>query len=291
MLVNFFRIAVICLLGIALVPAQAETRKKRLADESMNPLSTLITLPFENNTYFNNGPSKTTANVLNIKPIYPIDLIDLNIKLAGWNLINRFTIPIVYTEGQEQEVLEQINLGGSVPGSFGVGSAFGLADITYQGFLTRSQARGTFNWGVGAALVFPTGTEDRFTSEKWSGGPAIVGVNNTRKWFLGLIMQNVWDFAGDEEAADVNSFQLQYTINYKMGNGYYITSAPIITANWEAESGNQWAVPFGAGLGRVFKLGDQAIAVDVGGYYYVERPQYHPNWYAQILVNFLFPKR
>jgi hypothetical protein len=289
-LANLTRIAVICLLGVALVPVQAETKKKRLADESMNPLSTLISLPFENNTFLNVGPSESIANVLNIKPIYPINLIDLNVGLADWNLINRFTIPIVYTEGQEEDVLERINLGGSVPGSFGVGSAFGLADITYQGFLTPSQSRGTFSWGVGMGLVIPTATEDRFASDKWSGGPAIVGVNNTRKWFLGLIAQNVWDFAGDDDAADVNSFSLQYTVNYKMGNGYYITSSPLITANWEAESGNQWAVPFGGGVGRLMKFGEQAVAIDVGAYYYVERPQYNPNWYVQILVNFLFPK-
>ena len=95
---------------------------------------------------------------------------------------------------------------------------------------------------------------------------------------------------GDDAAADVNSFQLQYTINYKLGNGYYITSSPLITANWEAESGNQWAVPFGGGLGRMFKVDNQAVAVDVGAYYYAERPEYHPDWYVQILVNFLFPK-
>lgn len=281
----------ILLLGLVLMPVQAETKKKRLADESMNPLSTMISLPFENNTFFNVGPSESIANVLNIKPIYPINLVDLNVKLADWNIINRFTIPIVYTEGQDQEVLERINWGGSVPGSFGVGSAFGLADITYQGFLTPSQSRGTFSWGVGMGLVIPTATEDRFASDKWSAGPAIVGVNNTRKWFLGLIVQNVWDVAGDDDAADVNSFSLQYTVNYKFGNGYYLTSSPLVTANWEAESGNQWAVPFGGGLGKIIKFGNQAVAIDVGAYYYVERPQYHPNWYAQILVNFLFPKR
>lgn len=287
---NHNLIVAICLLGLMLIPVQAETKKKGLADESMNPLSTLISLPFENNTFLNIGPSESTANVLNIKPIYPINLIDLNVNLADWNLINRFTIPIVWSEGQEVDDLSRINWGGSVPGSVGTGSAFGLADITYQGFLTPSQSRGSVSWGVGAALVFPTATEDRFGSDKWSAGPAVVAVNNTRKWFLGLIAQNVWDFAGDDDAADINSFSLQYTVNYKLGDGYYLTTSPLITANWEAESGNQWAVPFGGGVGRVVRFGEQPAAIDVGAYYYAERPEYHPNWYAQILFNFLFPK-
>ena len=269
----------------------AESKKSDLASESMNPLSTLISLPFENNTYLNVGPSKSTANVFNVKPIYPMNLKLIDDELREWNLINRFTIPVIWSEGQEQAVLDQINLGGSAPGSFGVGSAFGLGDITYQGFLTPSVSRRRMNWGIGGALVMPVATEDRFSSDKWSAGPAVVAVNNTKTWFLGLIAQNVWSFAGNSGAADVNSFSLQYTINYKIGKGYYLTTAPVITANWEAESSNRWAVPFGGGVGRVFKIDDQPVALDFGGYYYTERPQYHPDWYIQVLLNFLFPKK
>jgi hypothetical protein len=74
-----------------------------------------------------------------------------------------------------------------------------------------------------------------------------------------LITQNVWSFVGDSEAEDVNSFSLQYTVNYKLGNGYYLTSAPVITASWESEPGNRWAIPFGGGVGRVMKLGGQPV--------------------------------
>lgn len=272
------------------VPVEAETRKSDLASESMNPLSTLISLPFENNTYLNVGPSRSTANIFNIKPIYPMNLGVVDDDLREWNLINRFTIPVIWTEGQDQVVLDQINLGGSAPGSFGVGSAFGLGDITYQGFITPRVSRRRMNWGIGGALVIPTATEERFSSNKWSAGPAIVAVNITPKWFLGLITQNVWSFAGNSDAADVNSFSLQYTVNYKFGQGYYLTTAPVITANWEAKSGNRWAIPFGGGIGRVFKINGQAVALDFGAYYYTERPQYHPDWYVQVLFNFLFPK-
>ena len=52
------------------------------AEESMNPLSTVISVPFENNTLFNIGPSESTSNVLNVKPIFPV-------SMGDWNLINR----------------------------------------------------------------------------------------------------------------------------------------------------------------------------------------------------------
>jgi len=126
--------------------ACAETEAD-IAEESMNPLSTVIAIPFENNTLFNLGPAESTANILNIKPIFPVDL-------GNWNLINRVTAPIVYTQGQDDIVDDDFNWGGANPGSFGLGSAFGLADITYQGFITPAKA-GEVAWGLGGSLVMP----------------------------------------------------------------------------------------------------------------------------------------
>ena len=263
-------------------PAYAEP-KADLSDESMNPLSTVISIPFENNTYFNVGPSESTVNVLNVKPVFPVNLGD-------WNLINRLTIPITYTEGQDEEVIGQFTAGIGNPGSFALGSAYGLADVTYQGFLTRAKS-GKIAWGLGGSLVLPTHTEDRFGSNKWSAGPAAVIFTTPGKWVLGGIAQNIWSFAGDSDAADVNVFSVQIAVNYKLKNRWYLTTAPLITANWEEDKDDRWTVPLGGGLGRIFKLeGKKALAIDVGAYYNVEAPRFANNWYSQILVNFLFPK-
>jgi len=34
-------------------------------------------------------------------------------------------------------------------------------------------------------------------------------------WVLGLIVENIWSFAGDSDAADVNMFSAQVAVNYK----------------------------------------------------------------------------
>jgi hypothetical protein len=254
-----------------------------LAEESMNPLSTVISVPFENNTLFNVGPSKSTVNILNVKPIFPVNLGD-------WNLINRITLPITYSEGQKGEVLGEFTTGIGNPGSFGLGSVYGLADVTYQGFLTPARS-GKIAWGLGGSLVLPTHTKDRFGSNKWSAGPAIVVFSTRDNWVLGAIAQNIWSFAGDSDASDVNVFSAQFTVNYKLKNRWYLTTAPLIVANWEVDKENRWTVPVGGGIGRLFKLeGKKAIAVDVGAYYNVETPRFANNWYSQILVNFLLPK-
>jgi hypothetical protein len=254
-----------------------------LTEESMNPLSTVISLPFENNTLFNLGPSNSTANVLNIKPIFPVNMGD-------WNLINRVIVPIAYAEGQDEIILDDYSWGNGNPGSFGIGSAFGLGDITYQGFITPGKS-GKLAYGLGGSIVLPTHTKDRFGSNKWSMGPAAVAFAPVGNWVLGGILQNIWSVSGDSDAADVNVFSAQLAINYKLKDGWYLTSSPLITANWESDKDNRWTVPLGGGVGRLFRLGGKAVAVDVGAYYNVESPRFANDWYSQVLVNFLFPKK
>jgi hypothetical protein len=269
---------------VAAHQAFAANKADELAAESMNPLSTMIAVPFESNVLLNVGPSESTAFVLNIKPVFPT-------RLGNWNLINRITAPIIYSEGQEFETATRIDWGGGNPASLGTGSAFGIGDITYQGFFTPGKSSGTTSWGLGGSIVFPTHSKARFGTDKWSVGPAVVVISQLKKWFLGMIAQNVWSVAGDSDAPDVNSFYIQPTVNYKLGNGYYLTSAPLITANWESEPGNRWAVPIGGGVGRLMRFSGQAVAIDAGAYYYIEHPEHNPDWYIQVLVNFLFPKR
>jgi len=35
----------------------------------------------------------------------------------------------------------------------------------------------------------------------------------------------------------------------------WLTSTPTITADWEADSGQQWIVPFGGGVGKLVRFG------------------------------------
>jgi hypothetical protein len=48
------------------------------------------------------------------------------------------------------------------------------------------------------------------------------------KW---VVANNIWSFAGNSRCPDVNQFLLQYFINYNMVHGWYLLSAPIITAD------------------------------------------------------------
>jgi len=280
--INTLIFAAVFMVGgsILTTAARAEDKgAKDLAKASQNPVSSLISVPFENNVNFNAGPGKGTNNVLSVKPVYPLGLTE------NWNLINRAIVPLIYLDEQEFDVPTPTG----VPLTVKLDDKFGLGDITYQGFISPAKP-GKFIWGVGPTVVFPTGTDDRLTSDKWSAGPAVVGLIMPGHWVLGALVSNVWSFAGDSDAADVNAFTGQYFINYNLPKGWYLTVAPTITANWKADRDNTWTVPFGGGFGRVFKIGKLPLKIKLAAYYNVVRPDFASNWTLQGAITFLFPK-
>jgi hypothetical protein len=102
---------------------------------------------------------------------------------------------------------------------------------------------------------------------------------------------NVWSYAGDSDASDVNFFSFQYFINYNFKSGWYLSSTPTITADWEADSDDRWKVPVGGGVGRLVKFGKQPVDLKLQGFYNVENPKGTADWSLQLQLKLLFPKK
>jgi hypothetical protein len=262
------RIFVVSLAGFVLLTTAGQAQEETdLAQQTQNPVADLISLPFQNNTNFGMGPNDRTQNVLNIQPVIPFNL------SASWNLITRTIAPII-----TQPDLSSTN-----------GSTTGLGDIVFTAFLSPAQS-GKVIWGVGPAIMLPVG-KDGLSTEKWGVGPSVVALTMSGPWVVGAIANNIWSVAGDENAADVNSMLIQYFVNYNLPNGWYLTSSPIITANWEATSGNKWVVPFGAGAGKVFRVGKLPINASAHAYYNVVTPDaFGADWTFRATLQLLFPK-
>ena len=256
----------------------AEQGAGDLAKASQNPIGNMISLPFQNNTSFGIGRNDAKSNSMLIQPVYPVSL------SPNWNLINRGIVPLNY----RQEIIP------------GTGSASGLGDISYTGFISPAKP-GNIIWGVGPAFVFPTAQEERFASNKWSAGAGVVILSMPGNWVLGMLVQNVWSVAGDDNAADVNQMLLQPIINYNFSKGWYFTSVPVITANWEAGRDNRWTVPVGGGFGRIMHWGEQAVDLQMQAFYNVEKPtplvgqglnldNQGQTWTLRLQLKLLFPK-
>lgn len=245
--------------------AQA-TEEETLAKESQNPVANIISVPFENNANFGVGPEDATVNTLNIKPVYPIQLGELN-------LINRFIVPLEYQEERFEDE----------------GSESGLGNITYQAFLSPA-APGALIWGMGPAFILPTNTDQRLGNDKWSAGPALVLLAKPDHWLFGTLVQHFWSFAGDSDENNVNLSSLQYFINYNFPSGWYLTSNPTMTANWDADSSDRYTVPVGGGVGKLVRFDEQPVDFKLQGFWNAEKPDGSADWTLQFQVKFLFPK-
>jgi hypothetical protein len=83
-----------------------------LREAAQNPIASLISIPFQNNTNFSVGPYHQTQNVLNIQPVMPFKLTD------DWNLITRWITPVVYQPRLSSQDGPEFGLGNIQPAFF-----------------------------------------------------------------------------------------------------------------------------------------------------------------------------
>jgi hypothetical protein len=193
---------------------------------------------------------------------------------ANWNLITRVIVPVVNQPS---------------PGTPSLGTS-GFGDVNPSFFLSPS--KGKLIWGAGPVFVLNTSTNHALGSGKWSAGPTFVALVQPGKWTVGALANNVWSFAGTKRESKVNSFLLQYFVNYNLSKGWYLGTSPIVTANWAASPGNVWVAPFGATAGRIMRMGKQPVNVQTGMFYNAVRPDQipFPHWSARFQIALLYPK-
>ena len=107
---------------------------------------------------------------------------------------------------------------------------------------------------------------------------------------MGGLVNNLWSFAGDNDRPNVNQMTMQPFVNYNFSGGWYLSSSPIITANWSAPSSETWTVPLGLGGGRVVRIGKQPVNMQLHYYKNIEKPTLGAEWTLRFQFQFLFPK-
>ena len=261
-------------LGDGLVPAPApaptlaqaaNAPAANLRQAAQNPIANLISVPFQNNTTFGVPPYDRTQNVLNIQPVIPVPLSD------DLLLVTRTILPFV-----------------AQPDAGGNGTIWGLGDLNPTFFFVP-KTESPITWGLGPTFVLPTATSTQTGLGKWSIGPAGVVVVTSGQWVYGGLANQILSFAGAESRPAVSQFLFQPFVNYNLAHGWYLTSSPIITANWNA-SGEKWTVPLGGGVGKLFKIGDQPVNTSLQLYWNAVTPDNAGDFTLRFQVQLLFPR-
>lgn len=250
-------------------PAAPEPSATDLAKKLQNPIGDLYSFPFQYNANLGVGPNNGTQGILNIQPVVPIHLNE------DWNVITRTILPLVWNPSFQPN-------GDTVP--------FGSAPVTFSAFLSPAKVNDGWLWGVGPVVQVPTASDRSLGSTVWGGGPTAVLVYMSGPWVAGGLVNNVWSFGGRSGRGGTryNTFLMQPFVNYNFGEGWYVGSSPLITANWLERGSDAWTVPVGANVGRVIRLGRLPINLSVGAYYNVVRPDDGATWQLRTQVTLIF---
>lgn len=257
-----------------LTPAQREALQQAIIKISQNPVGNIAIIPFQNNFNYGVGPYTRFQYNLNIQPVVPFEL---NPNLS---LIARTIIPVIDQPSFAPPAV--------CAGPSGCGSTFGIGDIQEQLYFGPKTKPGALIWGAGPIFQFPSASPGVLGAGKWAAGPAAAALIMPGHIVTGILVTQLWSFAGQANRPNVDAGLFQPFFNYNLKNGWAISTAPIITVNWSAAQ-NKWAVPLGGGVSRTFKLGDQLMSLSALYYTYITRPIANPQTNLKISWSLLYP--
>ena len=248
-------------------PKPAAEDPAAIAKKLANPIGALISVPFQNNMDIDIGDYNGSRNTLNFQPIIPFNL------SAKYSLITRYIVPIIAQYDITGEDTRQS----------------GLSDALVSAWVSNKVVKNGWIWGIGAAFLIPTATNELLGTEKFGAGPTVILLRQANGWTTGILANQIWSLAGDETRTDVNQMYLQpfITYNWKSGSGLTVNSE--ITQNWEGSTTNAY---INIMAGALTKFGKQLVQFQVGPRIQVAAPEGSKSPFGvRTAAIFVFPKK
>lgn len=237
-----------------------------LAKKLSNPIASLISVPFQNNTDVGIGAYNGSKNTLNFQPVIPISL---SPKL---NVITRVVLPIITQQDITASGVKQS----------------GLSDAIVSAFFCPSEVKNGLTCGVGPAILVPTATNKLLGNEKFGVGPTAIILKQTNGWTYGALVNQIWSVAGSKDRADFNQMFIQPFMSYNWKSGAGAGGNFEIIQNWE---GNVTVVYCNPTISGITKLGNQMVQLAVGPRIPVSVPAgSRPDFGVRVVFNLVFPK-
>jgi len=248
--------------------AWAQQSQEELAKQLANPISSLISVPFQFNIDRDIGPADAGDRLtLNIQPVVPLKINE------NWNLISRTILPLI----DQQDIFP------------GAGSQTGTGDIVQSLFFSPAAPTGSgWIWGAGPAFLVPTASNDLLGADQWGVGPTAVALRQQGPWTYGALVNHIVSIAGPSDRSDVNATFLQPFVSYTTPDGWSYTSNLEATRDWE---NHEWNAPLGLFVSKVSRIGTQMVQIGGGLRYYLDSTTGGPEGLG-FRFNFvlLFPK-
>ncbi len=217
-----------------------ELSADELAKQLQNPISSLISVPFQGNLDFGVGPSDGTRFKLNVQPVVPMSISE------DWNLILRVILPFI----------TQTNVAGPS------GTQTGLGDAVISNFFSpKAPTSGGVIWGAGPVLLVPTATDSALGTEKFGIGPTAVALKQSGSITIGALVNHIWSVAGASDRTDVNATFFQPFIGKNFDGGFALALNAEMTQNWDVDS---TVGSLDLSASKVSSIGNQMVQFFIG---------------------------
>jgi hypothetical protein len=282
---KYIRITLILLNIYVMVPniyaqeAEQKNQQEALAQKLQNPLANLTIIPIMQSWGFNASQNGKTAYATTFQPVFPFNF-------EKFNIINRAIFGFGYVPGIT-EGLQLLPQGAPENGM--IDGTWGISDLNYSFFYSPKKVN-KIAWGIGPSINFPTASDNRMGSGKWSAGPSIVMVFQKGKWTFDMVFRQTWSFAGDSQRRDVNQFVAQPLIAYSLGKGWVASTFPTINVNWDFDKGRKLTLPLGGGITKVTIINRLPVSFALQYYYNVVRPDLAPTSEFRFTTAFIISK-
>jgi len=237
-----------------------------LAKKLSNPISDLVSVPFQFNWEQGVGPDDQTRFILNVQPVIPFKVGEKT------NLVMRVIVPFV-----SQPPL--------FPGGEPTG---GVGDVVTSFFLAPHT--GSLIWGVGPVFSLPSTAEPALGTEKWSIGPTFVLLKQSGAATYGMLWNQLWSVSGNHERADVDQMFVQpfFAVTTKKALTFTLQSES--TCNFEADH-DKWTIPVNFLVSKVAGFGPFPASYVLGVGAFVEKPEGGPEWKLRAAITLLLPNK
>ena len=113
----------------------------------------------------------------------------------------------------------------------------------------------------------------------------------SQKWILGVLVQDWWSFAGDDDRLATSSMNLQPIAAWFLPDGWSLGYSGNILANWTNDASNTFTVPLGVGVAKVVKLGRLPVKLSLAGQWMPVQPDaFGQKWNLQLILTPVIPK-
>jgi hypothetical protein len=143
--------------------------------------------------------------------------------------------------------------------------------------------------GVGPVLTFPTASNPILGSEQYTAGPGVHFSTEIGRLTAGFFLWQSWGFGEAAGQTTVNQLFGKPFLIYEVSEKWNLVYIPLgMSHSWDAPSGDNWTVPVGGGVRRLFEIRGQKMGLQFQAFDYVARKSKDPEWELRATIEFLF---